>query len=162
MADFNIAIKDVFSPRNEGSTFSNVSSDLGGATKYGVSKRFYPQVDIVNLTEEQAAKIWKDSFWTPNRLEEINDQEIANKLLNMIGNSNTAIKQIQIALLKLGVRVKVDGVIGSATITAINSSNPIALLALFKLERIEYYLNIVDSKPDQLANLKGWTRRVLL
>ena len=32
-------------------------NDLGGETKYGITKRFYPSVDIKNLTEEQAKHI---------------------------------------------------------------------------------------------------------
>ena len=33
--------------------------DLGGETKYGITKRFYPDVDIKNLTIEQAVEIYK-------------------------------------------------------------------------------------------------------
>ena len=31
----------------------------------------------------------------------------------------------------------------------------------FKLERIRYYTNIVDSKPNQIKFYKGWIKRVL-
>ena len=31
--------------------------DLGGETNYGIAKRFYPDVDIKNLTESEAKDI---------------------------------------------------------------------------------------------------------
>lgn len=31
----------------------------------------------------------------------------------------------------------------------------------FKLERIRYYTNIVDKKPNQIKFYKGWIKRVL-
>ena len=34
--------------------YVNDPTDLGGETKYGITKRFYPDVDIKNLTEEEA------------------------------------------------------------------------------------------------------------
>ena len=34
-------------------------SDLGGETNYGIAKRFYPDVDIKNLTKEGAKEIYK-------------------------------------------------------------------------------------------------------
>ena len=32
--------------------------DAGGETNFGITKKFYPNVDIKNLTEEQAKKIY--------------------------------------------------------------------------------------------------------
>ena len=34
--------------------YVNDPKDLGGETKYGITKRFYPDVDIKNLTKEDA------------------------------------------------------------------------------------------------------------
>ena len=34
--------------------YVNDPKDLGGETKYGITKRFYPDVDIKNLTKEEA------------------------------------------------------------------------------------------------------------
>jgi len=38
-------------------------SDPGGATKYGISQRSYPKVDIKNLTRQQATEIYKRDYW---------------------------------------------------------------------------------------------------
>lgn len=37
--------------------------DPGGATKYGISKRAYPQIDIASLTLEDAREIYRRDYW---------------------------------------------------------------------------------------------------
>lgn len=39
------------------------SRDPGGETKFGISKRSYPNVDIKNLTRDGAKAIYKRDFW---------------------------------------------------------------------------------------------------
>jgi len=43
--------------------YSNDKDDLGGETKYGISKRSYPNLDIKNLTIEMAKEIYKKNYW---------------------------------------------------------------------------------------------------
>jgi lysozyme family protein len=38
-------------------------ADPGGATKYGISQRAYPNVDIPNLTLDAAKAIYKRDYW---------------------------------------------------------------------------------------------------
>lgn len=38
-------------------------ADKGGITNYGISQRAYPNIDIKNLTPEQAAQIYKRDYW---------------------------------------------------------------------------------------------------
>jgi len=45
--------------------YVNDPSDPGGETKWGISKRSYPQLDIKNLTRDQAAVIYYKDFWEP-------------------------------------------------------------------------------------------------
>ena len=54
MSDFNKAVEKVL--KFEG-VLSNDKYDAGGLTKYGISKRMYPTLDIANLTQEQAKDI---------------------------------------------------------------------------------------------------------
>ncbi len=37
--------------------------DPGGETKYGISRRSYPGLDIANLSREQAASIYRRDYW---------------------------------------------------------------------------------------------------
>ena len=43
--------------------YVNDPSDPGGETKYGISKRAHPNVDIANLTIEAAREIRKTEYW---------------------------------------------------------------------------------------------------
>lgn len=39
------------------------TTDSGGLTKYGISQKSYPDLDIANLTLEQAKEIYKRDYW---------------------------------------------------------------------------------------------------
>jgi len=43
--------------------YVNHPEDPGGETKYGISKRAYPDVDIAELTEKDASSIYKRDYW---------------------------------------------------------------------------------------------------
>jgi len=45
-------------------TYSDNLNDPGGETKWGISKRAYPNTDIENLTKEQAIEIYRKDYWT--------------------------------------------------------------------------------------------------
>ncbi len=47
--------------------FVNRPDDSGGETKFGISKRAHPDVDIPNLTREQAMEIYYREYWVPMR-----------------------------------------------------------------------------------------------
>ncbi len=51
--------------RVEGGYVDN-PADPGGETKFGISKRFHLDLDIKNLTEDQAAEIYRREYWEPN------------------------------------------------------------------------------------------------
>lgn len=44
--------------------YVNDPDDAGGETKYGISKRAFPNLDIKNLTLEQAKEIYESQYWT--------------------------------------------------------------------------------------------------
>lgn len=60
MGDFNRSLDFVL--RWEGG-YTNDPSDPGGETKYGISKRAYPNLDIRNLTRGGAAYIYRKDYW---------------------------------------------------------------------------------------------------
>jgi len=59
-AAFRSAVETVLA--NEGG-FSDESSDTGGATKFGISQRQYPTLDIQGLTREAAVAIYYRDWW---------------------------------------------------------------------------------------------------
>jgi lysozyme family protein len=81
------------------SGYSNNPNDPGGETKYGISKRSYPDLDIKNLTREQAKEIYLRDFW--NRLEmDSLPESIVYQLFDFAINSgvSTSIRYFQRAL----------------------------------------------------------------
>jgi hypothetical protein len=48
--------------RHEGG-YVNDPRDPGGETKYGISKRAYPRLDIKGLTEADAKEIYRRDYW---------------------------------------------------------------------------------------------------
>ena len=65
---FEDIINDVF--EKEGG-YVNDPKDPGGETKYGISKRAFPDVDIKAINKEDAKKIYMDNYWTPSKSESI-------------------------------------------------------------------------------------------
>lgn len=45
--------------------YVNDYDDPGGATKYGISQRSYPGLDIHNLTRAEAIQIYRRDYWEP-------------------------------------------------------------------------------------------------
>ena len=46
-----------------GSRVTNDPDDPGGLTKYGLSQKYNPDLDIATLTEAQAKEIYKERYW---------------------------------------------------------------------------------------------------
>ena len=49
--------------------------DLGGETNFGIAKRFYPDVDIKNLTEDEAKEIYKKDYWVKKLRKRFNSRK---------------------------------------------------------------------------------------
>ena len=49
--------------------YVNNPRDPGGETKYGISKRAHPDVDIKALTLDQARDIYRKDYWDPLKLD---------------------------------------------------------------------------------------------
>jgi lysozyme family protein len=60
--DFPQAFKIVV---GEEGNYVNDPHDPGGETKYGISKRAYPNEDIKNLTLERAMFLYERDYWNP-------------------------------------------------------------------------------------------------
>lgn len=158
MATFNEKIIGI-----EGSEYTNDPKDKGGETKYGISKRSYPKLDIKNLTEEQAVAIYKKDFWDKNNLSALTHQDIAEILFYLIVHSGaeTAICIVQRAVNKCGYTLKVDGKLGPLTMAVLNSSNWEWMEAEIRLAVCAWYLRIVDKDKSQAKFFIGWIRRAL-
>lgn len=149
MADFNLAIPIVL--ENEGGYVNN-PKDPGGETKYGISRKAYPNLDIKNLTRDTAIEIYHSDFW---KFDGVNDQRLATKIFDAYVNmGHTAIKLLQ----KLLGQVQ-DGGWGPNTQAAVNSRIPELLLQNYRDALVQHYQDIVDANPAEIVFLPGWIIR---
>ena len=155
MADFNNVIKETLV--NEGG-YVNDPLDAGGETKFGISKRSYPNVDIKNLTVDDAKTIYKKDYWDKVKGDEIVSIKVAFELFDTAVNMGvrTASKLIQ------GCSgAYVDGIIGSQSIASINNIDEELLLLRFKISKIARYAYITTKRPTNKKYLLGWINRTL-
>ena len=128
----------------EGGYVSN-PADPGGATKYGISQSAYPNVDIANLTLDQAKQIYLTDYWQKAGCDLVASVSpaLACLLFDAAVNNGVgaAVRWLQGALGQTA-----DGVIGPQTQAAITTmTDPTNIIALFHGERIV-----------QMASMSGW------
>jgi lysozyme family protein len=132
--------------------YVNHPEDPGGETKYGISKRSYPNEDIKNLTLDRAKEIYRRDFWAASgcdALPECAKFQVFDTAVN--SGIDRAIKLVQKT-----VGVKQDGVLGAVTLQAIQAMNASRFVAHFAAHRLEFMVNL----PNWQTFSKGWARRI--
>ena len=126
-----------------------LKDDAGrGPTKYGINQTANPDVDIKNLTEDQAREIYRKRYW------------------NTIGGDALAAKNPQLAIIAFDASVN-QGPGTAKQMIAQAGDSPYELLKL----RQQRYVDLATPKdtdtPEQAArrkihksNLGGWTNRI--
>jgi lysozyme family protein len=156
-------------------------NDPGGETKYGISQRAYPLLDIENLDPGMARQIYFRDYWRQPRFDALAAiaPDLAIKCFDLGVNCGpaTAIKFLQrgvntvcaghidplrqsawqqkIVRILNGNVLKVDGYIGPITLNVISACpHDAALMAALKGEAYAHY-----KKLDP-ANAAGWLNRL--
>lgn len=127
-------------------------SDPGGETKFGISKRSYPQEDIKGMTLDRAKAIYKRDYWDKakcSRLPNGVDFDVFDTAVNS-GVGRAAI------FLQRAAGVVADGVIGQKTIEAVNSIPDAVIQARFNGERLDFMATL-STWP---IFGRGWASRV--
>lgn len=120
--------------------YVNDPDDPGGETKWGISKRSYPHLDIKNLSPEEALEIYHRDYWTSTNCD-------SYSLPNALVIFDSAVT--------CGV---------SRTLRWIeeaNASNDTLRLhdALLQLRRAHYY-NLVKNTSWAKKYINGWMNRL--
>jgi lysozyme family protein len=137
---------------------SNDPSDPGGLTKYGISKKAYPEVDIANLTIEDCAIIYKRDYWAPCRCDNL-PFAYAVAMFDMAVNqgTGTAIKALQETF-----GVVADGVFGPETLAAVRTvGDDPRKIKLFLARRLVVYARLMAANQALLVFARNWFFRVL-
>lgn len=125
---------------NEGGLVDD-KNDSGGQTKYGISKKAYPELDIPSLTMQQAKDIYYRDYWARCKCDYLPDALSVAVFDYAVNSGNIrAIKDLQLAL-----GVKADGIIGNQTI---GTANRVPLKPVIE--------DIHRRRLVFMKSLKGW------
>lgn len=111
-----------------------VVDDSGGVTRYGISSRSHPGLDVENLTREAAESIYQEEYWGPAGCE-------------------TLPWPLSLVIFQAAVNM---GVPMALNISADSFDASEALL-----NQVEVYARIVDANAADRKYLHGWMNRVV-
>jgi lysozyme family protein len=134
--------------------YSNDSADSGGETKYGISKKAHPDIDIKNLTIKQAGEIYRSQYWEPNWC----DQLPYWAALAMFDTSVNMGRHHAIVCLQKAADLRDDGKLSPELIRTIKHLEPKDGLADYLSYRLVRYAGL-KSWP---RFGRGWARRCAL
>lgn len=149
--------------------WSNDKADKGGPTMKGVTLAVYTayrnklgksiptQNDLKNISKEEWEDILKSMYWDRWKGDEINNQSIANLLVDWVwtsGSYGIVYPQRLLGLVD-------DGIVGPKTLSAINSyPNQKVLFDKLWTRRKQHFTSIAKSRPNNQKFLKGWLNRL--
>jgi len=155
MANFETSVAKVLN-REGGSKITNDKDDKGKLTKFGISQKAYPKLDIANLTEDAAKAIYKRDYWDCIMGDKIAHQGIAFMIFDCAVNSSVA-RAVIFAQKALGVAA--DSIFGNVTLNALNECDAPLFIDRYTQLRLEHYKAIVKKDPTQKKWANGWRIR---
>jgi lysozyme family protein len=149
--------------------FVNDPKDHGGATNMGVTLATWRQVgydkdgdgdidadDIKLLSANDAISVLKLNYWNRWKADQINNQSIAEILVDWVWGSG----KWGIVIPQRILKVPDDGIVGNATLFAVNSANQRGLHEAIFQTRSRFILDLVKNHPEQKKFLDGWMNRL--
>lgn len=129
--------------------YVNDTRDPGGETKFGISRRTYPAVDIANLTVDQAKAIYRRDFWDACQCDAL-PADVAVLVFDCAVNQGVGAAK---SLLQEAAGVPVDGAIGPKTLAAAGRPGVAREFAALRAWRYEI------NRNEEVYG-KGWFRRL--
>ncbi len=140
-------------PKDRGNwTTGQIGKGKNKGTKFGVSAMSYPNLDIANLSLEQAMFIYNDDYWTKAGCDELPkgvDYFVFDAAVNH--GVSRAIKILQQA-----VGATPDGELGPNTKAAIRATHPREIIKNMTIVRDEFFDDL-DNKTFE----DGWRKRAI-
>lgn len=139
--------------------------DRGGRTAFGITQRVYDewrdrkglaQIDVWKIDQDEVKAIYDEQYWRAARC------PVLPAPLDFVVFDSAVQHGVSRAVkwLQEVAEVKVDGVIGNATLAALKSANPNTLVAKYLDRRERFYDAIVANDPSQARFSKGWENRM--
>ncbi|MFM0326073.1 glycoside hydrolase family 108 protein [Caballeronia glebae] len=138
---------------NEGG-YSFNPKDPGGETMWGVTARI-ARTDgytgaMKDLPRDRAKAIAKKWYWDPLQLDQF-DARVAFQIFDANYNGGHCVIWMQGA-----AGAKIDGLLGPATIAAVQATDPLRFIMRWNAQRLRYY----TSLKSWLDFGKGWANRI--
>lgn len=133
-------------------TTGKIGSGECKGTKFGISAMTYPNLDIKNLTLEEAKSIYKRDWW-----DKLNADQLHPALVFQLWDFaiNSGIKTAKCTLQE-AVNVKADGIIGASTLQAINQMGVHTTI----LKLLSLRLQHLTSLSAFSTYGRGWSNRI--
>lgn len=139
-----------------GAKITQDPKDPGGLTKYGISQKAYPDLDIRNLTESQAIAIYKRDYWDKIQGDKL-PYNVAYAIFNYAVNRGVS---VAVKYAQKVVGSSQDGAMGAKTVAAIVSMGEKKFLEQYLALAKQGYADLVAVKPALAGFLNGWNNRI--
>ncbi len=126
--------------------------DPGGRTKYGISEKAYPNVNIDELTLNDAADIYWRDYWLAAKCQ---DLPPLLRYLHFDTAVNMGVRRA-VKFLQQAVRVEDDGIFGPVTMKAVETTPSNLIFQRYCALRLKRYTYLVTFPRFG----RGWVRRV--
>jgi len=149
--------------------FVNDPIDRGGPTNRGITLSTWRKVgydkdgdfdididDIRLLTTADALLVLEKCYWDRWHADEIKNQKVADILVDWLWCSG----KWGIIIPQRILGVPADGIVGPATLKAVNRANPYQLLIQIYNSRVAFILDIIKKDPSQSRFERGWYNRL--
>ena len=133
--------------------YVNDPRDPGGETRYGISKRSYPHINIKELTKGHAKDIYHRDYWNACMCEGLPEQL---RLMVFDCAVNQGVRFASTTLQQL-VRARQDGKVGPKTLGLVSEFNLAKLLENYAVKRLQRYS--INPNFDRYG--KGWLDRLI-
>lgn len=152
-----------------GALVTNHKWDPGGLTKYGITKRSYPHLDIENLTYEEALDIYYRDFWRDVGLHQVLSKFVAAEIFDTSVNTGqrrgALIAQETVNYMDSTPTLKLDGKLGPESIAAINrlaKRYELSFVLALNWWQGFFYIKVCKSNPLLAkAAAKGLMKRLI-
>jgi hypothetical protein len=136
--------------------YSSGENDPGGPTKYGISQRAYPSLDIKTLTLEQAQDIYRKDYWAPLQPDNLPAQ-LAYEMFDFAVNSGCG---RAVRCMQRLVAATEDGVVGPHTLARIAAVTAEKGATTLASEYMAERLRFLRSLPTWDRFGRGWAARL--
>ncbi len=172
MSTFDLAIPVILA--HEGGWVSN-PADPGGETNYGISTLIIRREGITAeklgidpatmfqpgylkpMKVDAAKAIYKEYFWDKFGYGRLNDQTVATKVFDC--SVNCGQRRAHVLAQRACPPLVTDGILGPASVAAINALDPKRFVTQMAEEMKKYYATIIVANPKLKVFEKNWMHR---